>query len=196
MRQSYFYTALSLVSASKARTLVCIHPHPHAFAADIHKFKNCWTKTALFSAGAYIAVNLCYQWLQLLYRSCSQLRYRLISFFIIIALIALPVLKGNEQKDSGEQSCCSLLFHYFPPFPRYDHFLDRYPSPRSICNTRECLNVGAWIWSFCRSVRRVFGIQRHSTKCIFIHPAPNPSLMLEKINTMPIFAVEALLSRC
>lgn len=93
MRQPIFK---SLVSASKARRLaqlVCIRtcsfPSSLTFAADVHKFKKCWTKTALFSAGAYIAVNLSYQWLQLLYRSCSQLLYRLISFFIIIALIAL-----------------------------------------------------------------------------------------------------------
>lgn len=94
MRQPIFK---GLVSASKARTLarlvcirtICFSFHTQTFAADVHKFKKCWTKTALLSAGAYIAVILSYQWLQLLYRSCSQLLYRLISFFIIIAGIAL-----------------------------------------------------------------------------------------------------------
>lgn len=64
-----------LVSASKARTLarlvcirtICFSFHTQTFAADVHKFKKCWIKTAFLSAGAYTAVDLSYQWLQLLY---------------------------------------------------------------------------------------------------------------------------------
>lgn len=65
----------------------------------------------LFSAGAYIAINLSYQWLQLLYRSCSQLMYRLISFHHCPQ--SPPVLQGNEQKGQSRPSlaahCYSII---------------------------------------------------------------------------------------